>query len=151
MSDDKMIIAVDFDGTIVKHTFPEIGQPVPSALDWLHKFKLSGARLILWTMRSGLYLEQAVDYCAQNRVHFFGVNHNPDQMSWTRSPKAYAHLYIDDAAAGCPLVIDPNCRPYVDWSVVGPSVMQMIRHGREPLDLSPDAVAKSMGHTGLRS
>ena len=45
-------IAVDFDGTIVDHVFPEIGAAVPGAFKWLKRFKEAGATLILWTMRS---------------------------------------------------------------------------------------------------
>ena len=47
-----MFIAIDFDGTIVDHRFPEIGKPVPGAFEWMKKFKEAGAKLILWTMRS---------------------------------------------------------------------------------------------------
>ena len=145
MSDSKTIFAVDFDGTIVKHAFPDIGQPVPRALEWLRRFHDAGALLILWTMRSGDYLQAAVKYCYDNNVQLFGINHNPDQMSWTRSPKAYAHLYIDDAAEGCPLITEPNSRPYVDWGLLGHSVMEKINRKRESLNLSPADVEKSIG------
>jgi hypothetical protein len=120
-------IAIDFDGTIVKHRFPEIGEEVPHAFLWMHRFIEQGADLILYTMRSdgqryGDVLTQAVDFCAEHDIHFFGVNDNPDQSKWTSSPKVYAKIYIDDAAFGCPLVDDPPYRPYVDWTKVGPAV-----------------------------
>lgn len=129
-----MIIAVDFDGTIVDHVFPEIGDPVPGAVQWLKEFQAKGAKLILWTMRSdgreggGNYLRDAVEYCRKNEIEFWGINENPQQKSWTGSPKAYANVYIDDAAFGCPLKHNPRMggRPYVDWEALGPTIMQIL-------------------------
>lgn len=118
------IIAVDFDGTIVEHAYPNLGEPVPKAIEVLRTLQKKGWRIILWTMRSGETLDQAVRYCLENGIQLFGVNENPDQKSWTSSPKAYAHFYIDDAAFGCPLVhtLSQNGealkRPYVDWEKV---------------------------------
>ncbi len=118
-----MYICVDFDGTIVDHVFPEIGQPVPHAIRWMKDWYLAGAKLILWTMRSGEYLEAAELYLQQNDITLHGVNENPDQHSWTSSPKAYANLYIDDAAYGCPTIQPEGFgRLCVDWSIVGPDV-----------------------------
>jgi len=51
-------------------------------------------------------------------VPLVGINGNPEQGSWTISPKAYAHIYIDDAALGCPLIKPYQSRPYVDWKAV---------------------------------
>lgn len=138
-----MIIAVDFDGTIAEHEFPDIGAPVPGAFDWMRKWQETGAKLILWTMRSdgrdgegkenGPVLTQAVEFCRTNGVEFWGVNGNPSQGSWTQSPKAYAHLYVDDAAFGCPLRENRKSgnRPMVDWSVVGPAVLEQIKAKQE--------------------
>ncbi len=128
-----MIIAVDFDGTIVDHQFPSIGEPVPGAFRWLKSFQSHGAKLVLWTMRSngqqyGPVLDEATAFCRANGIEFFGVNANPEQLSWTMSPKAYAHVYIDDAAAGCPLRENPRLggKPFVDWDKVGPMVLAML-------------------------
>lgn len=127
-----MYICIDFDGTIVDHRFPEIGPPVPEALEWMGKFQDAGARMILFTMRSeggssGDVLTPAVNYLKENGVHLYGINKNPTQAHWTSSPKAYGQLYIDDAAFGCPLIHpDGFQRPCVDWSVVGPAVMKML-------------------------
>lgn len=138
------IIAIDFDGTLCDHRFPDIGGEVPGAFACLREFQEAGAKLILWTMRSDLiadarsieghaadraYLTEAVEWCKARGVTFWGVNSNPEQSSWTLSPKQYAHIYIDDAAFGCPLRDFPRAgsRPVVDWSIVGPSVMQLLR------------------------
>ena len=127
-----MYICVDFDGTLVDHRYPGIGQPVPEAMEWLRKFQDYGARIILYTMRSdsdryGPTLTQAVSYVKEGGVALYGINHNPDQDSWTKSPKAYADLYIDDAAVGCPLIqIEGFARPCVDWTAVGPYVERLL-------------------------
>ena len=118
------IVAIDFDGTIVKHRFPDIGDEVPGAIRCMKKLQSQGVRLILLTMRSdenaddGPYLSQAVDYCREQGIEFWAVNDNPEQPAWTSSRKVYAHQYIDDAATGCPLTQEPGHRPYVDWSKV---------------------------------
>lgn len=131
-----MIIAIDFDGTIVDHQFPEIGELVPDVVHWITEFKSAGARLMLWTMRNDdsdrKYLSEAVEFCKSNFIEFDTewVNQNPEQKSWTKSPKQYAHLYIDDAAFGCPLKGNNNRnggRPFVDWSIVGPSVIKLLQ------------------------
>jgi len=125
-----MYICIDFDGTIVDHRFPDIGPPAPGALEWMAKFQEAGAKLILFTMRSdgGKHedaLTRAVNYLHENGIKLYGVNKNPTQVHWTKSPKAYGQIYIDDAAFGCPLFQPESFqRPCVDWSVVGPGVME---------------------------
>ncbi len=115
MGDEGMIIAIDFDGTIVEHEYPKIGRPVKWADETILELIKKGHKIILYTMRGGKYLDEAVNYCKDLGIEFYGVNHNPDQDSWTTSPKAYANFYIDDAAIGCPLIHSLYKRPYVDW------------------------------------
>lgn len=128
-----LIIAVDFDGTIVEHRFPDIGKPVPLALETLRECRELGAELILWTMRSDSkeenYLSQAVEYLDANGIELFGINQNPE-TDWSTSPKAYAHIYVDDAALGCPLMPSTTGRPMVDWAKVRPVLISMLR-GRQ--------------------
>ncbi|NNH59463.1 hypothetical protein HLI01_22265 [Rhizobium laguerreae] len=123
-----MYICIDFDGTIVDHRYPDIGAPAPEALEWMEEFTKAGAKLILFTMRSGVELLEAANYVASNGVALYGVNRNPDQDTWTTSPKAYGHLYIDDAAFGCPKIRPHGfARDCVDWAAVGPSVLSMLK------------------------
>jgi len=143
------VIAVDFDGTIVDHCYPWIGEPVPGAFLWLKKFQQAGAKLILWTMRSdndndGPTLTDAVEFCESQGIEFLGVNENPTQGSWTTSPKAYANLYIDDAAFGVPLRDNPRMggRDFVDWGKVGPMVMKLIELHREEQRVLQDKLDK---------
>ena len=117
----RLILCVDFDGTICTHeSIDEIGAPVPHALDVLRECRNKGDKLILWTMRSGRSLRNAAEYLEQNEIGLWGVNQNPTQYQWTQSPKAYGHLYIDDMAAGCPLLYDHDLSdvPFVDWLLI---------------------------------
>ena len=113
-----MIIGIDFDGTCVKHAYPNIGDDI-GAVPVLKEFIRQGHKLILITMRSGELLDNAVQWLNERGIELYGVNHNPDQDSWTKSPKIYAQLYIDDAGLGCPTNFDQRTgRTYVDWKVI---------------------------------
>lgn len=114
-----LYIGIDFDGTCVTHEYPRVGKDI-GAVPVLKKLTDSGHQLILNTMRSGKELDDAAQWFIDNDIPLYGVNENPSQKSWTLSPKVYAHLYIDDAALGCPLKIDRaiSSRPFVDWTAV---------------------------------
>ena len=113
-----MIIAVDFDGTCVTHAYPNIGKDI-GAVDTLRALVAKGHKIMLWTMRSGKELEDAVEWFEQNEIPLWSVNENPTQ-SWSSSNKQFAHLYIDDTALGCPLKQDLwLCKhAYVNWEKV---------------------------------
>ena len=131
-----MIIAIDFDGTCVTHDFPRVGKDI-GAVPVLKKLTDKGHKLILFTMRSnrtdnnsiddkniqnvtGQFLDDAVNWFKQNNIPLYGIQKNPTQTEWTTSPKAYAELYIDDAALGCPIKYDPELsrNAFVDWERV---------------------------------
>ena len=115
MSSDKKIIAVDFDGTCVKHgAFPALGEDAPWAVEVLKRLVDAGHELILWTIRSGDSLVMAVDWFVSKGIPLKSVNVNPAQAKWSSSPKVYAHHFIDDAAIGCPMVRGDG-RDYIDW------------------------------------
>ena len=110
------VIAVDFDGTVVDHCYPDTGPDVPYAVEVLKDLVSRGYKIILWTMRSGKELDDAVKWYKDRDISLYGININPDQISWTTSPKAYAQIYIDDAALGCPLYKFAGFnRVSVDW------------------------------------
>lgn len=112
------IIAVDFDGTCVTHEYPDIGYDI-GAVPVLKALVARGDQIILFTMRSGGQLADAVKWFEVNEIPLFGVNCNPEQHTWTTSPKPYAHIYIDDAALGVPLMHSlGGMRPHVDWLAV---------------------------------
>lgn len=108
-------IAVDFDGTVVNHVYPYIGEDLPYAVYVLKELKKMGFKLILNTMRSGQELEPAVEWFEDRGIFLSGINVNPQQTYWTQSQKVYANFYIDDCGVGCPVVLDSNGRNAVDW------------------------------------
>ena len=97
-----MIIAVDFDGTIVEHAYPRIGKPIPFAIDVLKKLQREERHLlILWSVREGDLLEDAVEYCKRSGLEFYAVNKNyPEENQGVEPRKINADLYIDDKNIG---------------------------------------------------
>ena len=99
-----MLIAVDFDGTIVEHRYPNIGKELPFAIASLRKLQEEGHRLILWTAREGELLQEAIDFCAKRGLEFFAINSNyPGEEvdeAGIRARKLHADLFIDDRAVG---------------------------------------------------
>jgi len=93
-----MIIAVDFDGTIVKHKYPSIGKEIPFAIKTLKLLQEKGHQIILWTYRSGKELEDAIQFCEKRGLTFHAVNNNfeDEEFDNSYSRKIYADLYIDD-------------------------------------------------------
>lgn len=116
-NNDSLIIAVDFDGTVVTHEYPMIGRDI-GAVPVLKALVNRGHKLILYTMRTSGLLLEAHDWLVNNGVEIWSLNENPTQKSWTDSNKVYANLYIDDAALGIPLISNGIERPYVDWKKV---------------------------------
>ena len=99
-----MIIAVDFDGTIVEHKYPEIGQEVPFAIDTLKMLIKDQHRLILWSVREGALLDEAVEWCRARGVEFYAVNKDyPEEEKEKNnhfSRKLKADFFIDDRNVG---------------------------------------------------
>ncbi|MCL1938341.1 MAG: hypothetical protein FWF52_08105 [Candidatus Azobacteroides sp.] len=97
-----MTIAVDFDGTIVEHEYPKIGKPIPFALDVLKKLQQDRHKIILWTMREGSLLQEAIDYCAKSGLTFYAHNRNyPEEEFREGDPrKLSADIFIDDRNIG---------------------------------------------------
>ena len=122
-----MIIAVDFDGTIVDHEYPEIGKPKLFAFETLKALQEKGHQLILWTYRAGKDLDNAVEFCRKNGIEFYAVNKNyPEEIyDDTISRKIIADIYIDDR----------NIGGFVNWS----EVWQMLNP-----DLFDDNIKKQM-------
>jgi predicted mannosyl-3-phosphoglycerate phosphatase (HAD superfamily) len=118
MKVEPKVICVDFDGTVVKHKYPEVGEPLFGAIETLKALMDNGHKLVLWTMRSGEKLQDAVKYLESNGIKLYGINENPTQKKWTQSPKAYGHLYIDDMALGAPIMRDSDGNKFLDWSKV---------------------------------
>lgn len=114
-----MEINIDFDGTVVTHNYPYIGKDI-GTIPVLKQLIEEGHNLILFTMRSGKQLQDAVNWFKEHNIPLYGINSNPTQHLWTKSPKSYAPLMIDDSALGIPLIYNKEIsdRPYVDWNKV---------------------------------
>lgn len=98
-----MIIAVDFDGTIVEHKYPLIGKELPFATATLLKLMEKQHRLVLWTARRGKLLQEAVDWCKERGVEFYAVNKNYPEEELSEDNcfgKINADIFIDDRNLG---------------------------------------------------
>lgn len=138
-----MIIAIDFDGTLVENNFPAVGNPLPNAIDVITELQQLGHKFILLTMRDDDHyynpktgkcneyslgsltdtniqscLQDAIDYCNNNGIVLWGINRNPTQWKWSSSRKVYADIYIDDQALGIPTFTTSNGTLGVDWKEI---------------------------------
>ena len=113
-----MKIAIDFDGTIVEHEYPAIGKPIPFAIETLLQLQKENHKLILWTVREGDLLQEAVDYCEQRGLYFYAVNEN--YMGEDRS-KAGRKLGVDM------FIDDRNLGGLPDWGVIYNAVQATVR------------------------
>lgn len=99
-----MIIAVDFDGTIVEHKYPAIGRELPFAIETLRKLQSERHKLILWTVREGVLLEEALSFCRERGLEFYAVNRDYPEEERDRnnhfSRKLKADVFIDDRNLG---------------------------------------------------
>ncbi len=104
-----MIIAVDFDGTIVEHQYPKIGKEIPFAIETLLQLQKDGHILLMWTVREGNMLQEALDYCISKGLKFYAANKNHPDEDVSKAPrKLNADLFIDDR----------NLGGLADWGVI---------------------------------
>ncbi len=98
-----MYIAVDFDGTIVEHKYPRIGKEIPFATATLRRLQEEGHKIVLWTVREGLLLDEAVEWCRHHGVKLYAANKEfPEETLETRhyTRKIKAEVFIDDRNLG---------------------------------------------------
>lgn len=115
-----MVIAIDFDGTIVQHKYPEIGDEIPFAIETLKRLQKHGHKLILWSVREGELLDAAVEYCRKRDLEFYAVNKNyPEEEIGHKnySRKLQADMFIDDR----------NLGGMIDWGVIYKVVTRNIK------------------------
>ena len=113
-----MVIAVDFDGTIVEHEYPKIGRAIPFAIETLLQLQKEGHILLMWTVRDGDLLQEAVNYCEKKGRKFYAANKNhPDEDVSTASRKLNAEMFIDDR----------NLGGLPDWGVIYHAIKAMER------------------------
>ena len=97
-----LIIAIDFDGTIVEDAYPNIGKPMIFAFETMKKLQSEGHRLILWTYRSDIKLQEAVDFCKQQGLEFYAINKSypEEEFDGKISRKINATFFVDDRNIG---------------------------------------------------
>lgn len=95
-------IAVDFDGTIVEHKYPDIGNVIPGSFEVLRELQAQGHKLILWTVRDGIDLQNAVNFCLENGVIFWAINESYPNEEFNKyiSRKIDVDIFIDDKNIG---------------------------------------------------
>ena len=120
-----MVIAVDFDGTIVEHAYPKIGRELPFATETLRMLLKDHHRLILWSVREGELLDEAINWCRDRGVEFYAVNRDYPEEEPSKnnhfSRKLKVDMFIDDRNVG----------GLPDWGII----YDMIKHGRTWHDL----------------
>lgn len=132
-----LLIGIDFDGTIVEHEYPRIGREIPFAIETLKKMQTDlQCRLILWTVREGALLDEAVEYCKAKGLEFYAVNSNYIEEEQGSEPrKLKVDLFVDDR----------NLGGLPDWGVI----YQMVASGNHlrpiPSDSYTDIVPPKKG------
>lgn len=114
---EENIIAIDFDGTCVEADYPRVGKDLPWAVTVLQLLVANNCKLILYTMRDGQELIDAINWFEYRLIPLYGIQRHPLQQAWTDghgSPKCLATHYIDDRNIGIPLRNDTK-EPAVDW------------------------------------
>ena len=133
-----MTIAVDFDGTIVTDRYPGIGDEIPFATDTLKMLANDRHRLILWSVREGELLDEAVQWCHERGVEFWAVNRDYPEETISNNPhfsrKLKADLFIDDRSLG----------GLPDWG----QIYHMVSQGKTWRDMLDEAEA---GGTGVHA
>lgn len=144
--DTTLTVAIDFDGTVVDHCYPYVGDDNPGAVQVLKNMVATGHHIILLTMRDAVnksprwpknpsvnqptVIDDAIGWYEDHDIPLFAINCNP-ACTFSKSNKVYADIYIDDAALGCPLVMKMDKtgnvygRPMVDWFTVEGRLVHM--------------------------
>ena len=133
-----MLIAVDFDGTIVTHKYPAIGEEIPFAVNTLKMLRQDGHKLILWSVREGELLDAAVQWCHERGLEFYAVNRDYPEETTDNNPHFSRKLKVDV------FIDDRNIGGLPDWG----TIYQMIKNRHTWNDVVDEILSQShMGHT----
>jgi hydroxymethylpyrimidine pyrophosphatase-like HAD family hydrolase len=95
-----MIIAIDFDGTIVEHKYPLIGEIREDAVEVINRLAKKH-EIIIWTCRGSIEdISATIDFLKDNKVKFHGFNQPSKSTNFETSRKIFADIYIDDRQIG---------------------------------------------------
>ena len=96
-----MIIVCDFDGTLCRNKWPEIGEANEALIGQLKEARENGDQVILNTCREGERLEEAVSWCRDQGLEFDQVNENAPELIERFGGdcrKITGDVYLDDRA-----------------------------------------------------
>ena len=124
-----MTIAVDFDGTIVEHEYPKIGKEIPFAIDTLKMLIKDRHKLILWSVREGELLDEAIEWCKNRGVEFYATNKDYPEETREGNPSYSRKLKVDM------FIDDRNVGGLPDWG----TIYRMISHKKTWTDLLLEA------------
>jgi hypothetical protein len=99
--DERLILGVDFDGTIVEEAFPKIGKIKQKTVDLMRVAYNAGHLIVVWTARSNGADELARQFLIENDIPFHFLNENPEDpyaKLGIQGRKIFCHYYIDDRA-----------------------------------------------------
>lgn len=125
------VIAVDFDGTIVTHKYPQIGEELEGAFSTLKDLQEAGFIIDLWTIRDGDLLDEAVNFCKEHGIEFHAINNNEPKEEFLpkyMSRKIFADYYIDDR----------NIGGFIGWN----NIRKILLPGTEKQDPEPETPVK---------
>ncbi|MBR4390137.1 MAG: hypothetical protein IKT00_13320 [Prevotella sp.] len=129
-----MTIAVDFDGTIAEDRYPKIGTEIPFAIDTLKMLIADHHKVILWSVREGELLDEAVQWCRERGVEFYAVNKDfpeeKEHLNQSFSRKIKADIFIDDRNVG----------GLPDWGVI----YQIVKENRTYHSILRDRMRQSL-------
>ena len=123
-----LTIYLDFDGTVVEHTYPEIGALNPRSFAVIRKLQNAGHRIILNTYRADLAdgsLQVALNLLndINNELlpitEFTELKIQPPAWNWKKTLEE-GILYIDDVCDGTPMIRN-IALPFgmmVDWKTL---------------------------------
>ena len=98
------LLGLDFDGTVVAHRFPEIGEVFPGAVEVLKELQNEGVGIILNTCREDQperrFLHEAAEWFAERHIGLRSINANNRQDEFREFEgerrKVFADVYLDD-------------------------------------------------------
>ena len=97
------ILALDFDGTIVENTYPQIGKLKLNAKEIINLLHEEGHEIIINTCRAGIYEGHVYTFLQEQGIHYDYINSNlPHQIESFKQDcrKISADIYIDDKSLG---------------------------------------------------
>lgn len=99
MKEKPIILAIDFDGTIVEAAFPGIGKLKPGAAKYINQLYNEGYKILIHTCRSGIFEGNVETFLQKCHIKYHYINSNlPSQIEYFGQDcrKLSADMYIDD-------------------------------------------------------